>query len=124
MTSARRTRTVVVVGGLLGAVSLSLGAGLASADPITAALVGTTCSYGQITAALNAQAPDLAAMLNSRPQMQTRLQQFLALPVDQRQQRVAQAQAANPQMQQVIASAIGEQGAQEITQVANTCQKY
>ena len=108
----------------MAAIPLSLGAGLASADPITAALATTTCSYGQITAAVNAQAPDLATMLNSRPQMQTRLQQFLALPVDQRQQRIAQAQAANPQMQQVIASAIGQQGTQEIIQVANTCQNY
>ncbi len=108
----------------MAAIPLSLGAGVASADPITAALVNTTCSYGQITGALSAEAPDLAAMLNGRPQMQTRLQQFLALPVDQRQQRVAAAQASNPQMQQMIASAIGQQGSQEITQVANTCQNY
>ena len=100
------------------------GAGSASADPITDALVGTTCSYGQISAALNAQAPDLATMLNRRPQMATKLQQFLSLPVDQRQQRIDQEQTANPQMAQLIASAIGPQGVQEIAQVANTCQDY
>ena len=63
-------------------------------------------------------------MLNRRPQMVNGLQQFLALPVDQRQQRIAQEQAANPQMAQLIASAIGPQGVQEITLVANTCQNY
>ena len=105
-------------------IPLSLGVGVASADPITDALVNTTCNYGQITAALNAQAPDLATMLNRRPQMAAGLQQFLSLPVDQRQQRIAQEQAANPQMAQLIASAIGPQGVQEITLVANTCQNY
>lgn len=111
--------TIVGVGILVGA-----GAGLASADPLTADLVNTTCSYTQISAALNAQAPDLAALLNSRPQMQARLQQFLALPIDQRQQRIAQQQSANPQMQQLIAAQIGSKGEQEIAGVANTCSSY
>ncbi|OYN80400.1 hemophore-related protein [Mycolicibacterium sphagni] len=125
MTSARWFRSAVVVGGLMAAIPLLPGAGLASADPITAALATTTCSYGQITAALNAEAPALATMLNNRPKMQTKLQQFLALPVDQRQALIAkQQQSANPQMQQMIASAIGQQGMQQITQVANTCQNY
>ena len=124
MASDTRFRTVLVVGALTVTIPLLPGVGAASADPITDALVTTSCSYGQITAALNAQAPDLATMLNHRPQMQARLQQFLSLPVDQRQQRIAQEQAANPQMQQVIASAIGPQGVQEITQIANTCQNY
>lgn len=105
-------------------IAVGLGAAAASADPLTADLVNTSCSYTQIAAALNAQAPDLAALLNSRPQMQARLQKFLALPVDQRQQRIAQQQSANPQMQQLIAAQIGAQGEQEITQVANTCVNY
>ena len=41
---------------------MSPGVGVASADPITDPLVTASCSYGQITAALNAQAPDLATM--------------------------------------------------------------
>ena len=124
MASARRLRGVAVGAGLLAAVVLSPATGPASADPLTAALATTTCSYTQITAALGAQAPDLATMLNERPQMQARLQQFLALPMDQRQQRLAEQQAANPQMQQVIASAIGPHGQQELTQVAATCTNY
>lgn len=124
MTCALRLRSVLFVGGAMVAIALSPGAGVASADPITDALVNTTCGYGQITAALNAEAPDLATMLNHRPQMASGLQQFLALPIDQRQQRIAQEQSANPQMTQLIASAIGPQGMQEITQVANTCQNY
>ena len=122
--TTRWLRGVAVASGLMTAVVLSPAAGPASADPITTALATTTCSYAQITAALNAQAPDLATMLNRRPQMAAGLQQFLSLPVDQRQQRIAQEQAANPQMSQLIASAIGPQGMQEITVVANTCQNY
>ena len=114
-------RSALVVGCLT---ALPLSAGVASADPITAALASSTCSYNQFSAALNAQAPDLAAMLSSRPQMQTRLQQLLALPLDQRQQRIAEEQAANPQMPQLIAAAIGPQGVQAMTQVYSTCQNY
>ena len=108
----------------MAAIAFSPAAGPASADPISAAIATTNCSYAQVTAALNAQAPDLANQLNSRPQMQARLQQFLAMPVDQRQQVIAQQQSANPQMAQAIARAIGPQGQQEMIQVATTCQNY
>jgi hemophore-related protein len=123
MTPARWLRSVAVAGGMVTAIFLSP-AGPASADPISEALVTTACSYPQITAALNAQAPDLAAQLNMRPQMQTNLQAFLAMPTDQRQQQIAQQQAANPQMQALMRSVIGAKGEQEIIQVANTCMNY
>ena len=119
MKSARCLRTVVVIGGLSAAISLSA-AGTAAADPITDALANTTCSYPQVTAALNAQAPGLARQLNSRPDMQANIQQFLAMPIDQRQQALAQQQAVNPQLNALIFAQIGPQ----ITQVANTCMNY
>ncbi|WP_234818051.1 hemophore-related protein [Mycolicibacterium sphagni] len=100
-------------------IPLSL-AGPASADPITDALANTTCSYAQVTAALDAQAPVLAKQLSYRPDMQRNLQQFLAMPVDQRQQSIAQQQAANPQLQAILAAQIGPQ----VVQVANTCMNY
>lgn len=114
-------RSALLVGGVTAAIPL---AGVASADPITAALASSTCSYSQFSAALNAQAPDLAAMLSNRPQMQTRLQQLLALPLDQRQQRIAEEEATNPQMPRLIAAAIGPQGIAAMTQVYSTCQNY
>jgi hemophore-related protein len=52
--------------------------------------------------------------------MQANMQQFLAMPVDQRQQQLAQQQAVNPQLQAMIYAQIGPQ----ITQVANTCMNY
>ena len=119
MKSARCLRTVVMIGGLSAAISLSF-AIPASADPVTEALANTSCSYAQVTAALNAQAPALAGQLNARPDMQANIQQFLAMPVAQRQQQLAQQQAVNPQLQAMIYAQIGPQ----ITQVANTCMNY
>jgi hemophore-related protein len=116
----------VAYGGLITAASLSLGVGTAAADPnsVLAPLVNTTCSYAQITAALNVEAPDLSSLLNGRPQAQSRLKQFLALPVDQRQQRIDQQLAANPQAQAMINAKLGSSEAQEVMQVVNTCSNY
>jgi hemophore-related protein len=119
MKSARCLRTVVLLGSLAAAIPLSL-AGTAAADPITDALANTACSYAQVTAALDAQAPALARQLSHRPDMQANLQQFLAMPVDQRQQQLAQQQAVNPQLQAILAAQIGPQ----VVQVANTCMNY
>ncbi len=119
MTSTRWLQGVVVVAGLMAASFPAL-AGPAAADPISEALAGTTCSYAQVTAAMNAEAPALAAQLYLRPDMQANLQSFLALPVDQRRQRIAQEQVANPQLQEMLAAAIGPQ----VTQVAGSCMNY
>lgn len=119
MKSARCLRTVAVIGGLAAAIPL-LSVGTASADPIMDALANTTCSYAQVRTALNAQAPALAMQLNARPDMQANIQQFLAMPIDQRQQALAQQQAVNPGLNALIFAQIGPQ----ITQVANTCMNY
>ncbi len=105
------------------AVSLS-GAATVSAQPDLGPLINTTCSYAQIVAALNAQAPDLAQKLADHPQAQAGLQQFLGLPVDQRQQRVQQALAAHPQWQGMIDQNAGTPEGQEFTQLVNTCHNY
>lgn len=119
MNSARCLRRVVVVGTLMAAIPL-LPSAPASADPIMDALANTTCTYPQVTAALNAEAPALGRQLGARPDMQANIQQFLAMPIDQRQHALAQQQAANPQLNALIFAQIGPQ----ITQVANTCMNY
>jgi hemophore-related protein len=91
------TKLAVAVGGL--ALSLTAGAGVASADPDLGPIVNTTCSYDQFVAALNAQNPGAAAAFNSSPRMQSGLRQFLAAPPDQRQtmaQQMANAPANKP----------------------------
>ncbi|MGQ9408338.1 hemophore-related protein [Mycolicibacterium gilvum] len=92
----------------------------AGADPLSEALATTTCNYAQVTAAMNAQAPALAAQLNRRPDMQANLQTFLAMPVDQRRARMAQEQAANPQLQQMLTALMGPQ----VSQIAGSCMNY
>lgn len=115
---------VAVVGALVTAGSIWVSPGVASADSIFDPLVNTTCSYAQITDALKTEAPDLASLLNGRPQAQTRLQQFLALPTDQRQQHLDQQLAANPMAESMLNAELGSSGAQEVTQVANTCNHF
>lgn len=119
MTSTQWLRRVLVTAGLTAA-CLAATVGAASADPLSDALATTPCSYAQVTAAMNAQTPELAAQLNLRPDMQANLQSFLALPVDQRRQRISQEQAANPQLQQILTAMIGPQ----VSQVASSCMSY
>ena len=103
---------VVAAAGM--AVSLGLGTATASAQPDVSGVVGTTCSYPQVIAALNAQSPDEGAQFTSNPIATGWLQQFLASPRDQRQQMIDQVQTVP--------------GAQEYTglvvQVANTCKNF
>jgi len=117
--ASRSLRNLLAVGGLTAVAAFSSVAP-ASADSMMDALVNTSCSYGQVTAALNAQSPAWASQLRNRPDMQANLQQFLALPADQRQQQIAQQQAANPQLQAMLAAQLGP----TIVQVANTCMNY
>lgn len=84
------TKAAVVAGGL--AVSLGLGTGVASADPLDAA-VNTTCNYGQVMAALNAQDPGAAAQLTASPMAMGWLNSFLASAPPKRRSMAAQLQA-------------------------------
>jgi hemophore-related protein len=105
-------KLAVAVGGL--ALSLTAGAGVASADPDLGPIVNTTCSYEQFVAALNAQNPAAASAFNSSPRMQSGLRQFLAAPPSQRQQ-----------MAEKMASAPANRPYFGIVQQAfNTCSNY
>jgi hemophore-related protein len=119
MTSTWLLRAGILAGGLAAACLPAL-AVPASADPLSEALATTTCNYAQVTAAMNAQTPELAAQLSLRPDMQANLQSFLALPIDQRRQRISQEQAANPALQQMLAAAFGPQ----VSQLAGSCMNY
>ena len=82
------TRLGVAVGGL--ALSLTAGAGIASATPDLGPAVNTTCSYPQLVSALNAQGPQASAAFNQSPVLQAGLQQFLASGPAQRQQMASE----------------------------------
>lgn len=86
------SRVAVVVGGV--ALSLTAGAGIASADPNLDPMVNTTCSYPQVIAALDAQDPSAAALFKATGG-ESSLSTFLAGSPDQRREW-AQAMADMP----------------------------
>ena len=99
-----------------GTLALSFGAatGIASANPDLGPFINTTCTYGQVIAALNAQDPAAAAEFNASPMAQGFLQSFLSAPPDKRQRLALQVQAM-PQAQQYLGT---------MSQVAGTCNNY
>lgn len=96
------------------ALSLTVGAGIASADPDLGPIITTTCNYGQVMGALNAESPQAAAQFNASPAAQAWLHSFLAAPPGKRQQMAQQAQSL-PALQQYTGV---------IVRVANTCNNY
>jgi hemophore-related protein len=107
------SKFAVGVGGVGVALALTAGAGVASADPIDAA-VNTTCNYGQVIAALNATDPGAAAQFQSSPIAQSYLQRFLASGPAQRRQMAAQI-AAMPGAAQYV---------NDLAAVAGSCSGY
>ena len=107
-----RTKLVVASAGL--ALSLSTGAGIASAQPDVSAIVNSTCTYPQVMAALNDQNPGVAAELNANQLAVGWLQSLVAAPPAQRAQMVQQVQAL-PALQPYMPV---------IFQVASTCNNY
>ena len=99
------TKLAAAVGGV--AVALTAGSGIASADPLDP-VVNTTCNYGQVMAALNAQDPAAAAQLTASPFAVNYLRNFLASAPSQRLQMARQIQPmpqAAPYFNDVIAVA-------------------
>ncbi len=76
------TRLTVAVGGL--AVSLTAGAGLASAQPNIDAMVNSPCTYDQAIAAVNAENPTAASYLMQSPPNLKFVQVFLSSSKDER----------------------------------------
>jgi hemophore-related protein len=107
------TKFAAAVGGAGVALALTAGAGVASADPMDAA-ISTTCNYGQVVAALNATDPGAAAQFQSSPLAQSYLQRFLASGPVQRRQLLNQA-AAYPQAAGYV---------NDLNNVAATCNGY
>ena len=117
------SKYLVVAGAVT--VAATMGVGVASADPDLGPIINTTCNYAQVTAALNVVSPDMAAKLEQNPRASSRLQSFLAAPVDERQQMAQRAMAMAPQFQGAMGGGIDpQQILGELTQVAGTCHNY
>jgi hemophore-related protein len=118
----------VTLGVLLTAVLLTPAAGVASAQPGDGPLIETTCSYAQLEAALQVEAPEASARLAERPDAQAKLQELVALPVDQRRQRLQQFLDRNPDVRAKIEqkrnTPEGQQKVQMLARIADTCHNY
>jgi hemophore-related protein len=101
---------------------------IAQAEPFDGPLIATTCSYAQLHSALQFEAPKLAAELDARPAAQDKLQKFIALPVDQRKQKLTEALDRNPEWQAKLdekrATPEGQQQLETLRRVAQTCGSY
>ena len=116
MVTLSLTKLAAAVGGFT--LSLSIGAGVAFADPDLGPVINTTCNYSQVVSALNAQNPVAAAELSASPSAQAVLRGFLASSPDQREQ-IAQEWQNKPGSQQYI-----QQYAGAVLQIADTCNNY
>ncbi|CAJ1496321.1 hemophore-related protein [[Mycobacterium] kokjensenii] len=112
MASLSLTRFAVAAGSV--AVAISAGSGFASAAPDLGPIINTTCTYSQVTRALNAENPAAAAEFDANPNAQGMLQMFLSAPPAKRQQLAGMVQAM-PEAQQYVGT---------ITQVAGSCNNY
>jgi hemophore-related protein len=80
----------MLVASALAAVPLTVGIGVASAQPGVEAIVNSTCTYPQVIAALRAQDPQMAKQVEANPAMVGGLKQLVASGPDGRRQMVAQ----------------------------------
>ena len=87
------TKMAVVLGGL--GLSVTAGAGIASAAPDLGPAVNTTCTYPQLMSALNAANPTAASFVNNSPRAEAGFNEFLAAPPAERQ-RMAESIANDP----------------------------
>src|SRR5258705_11151360 len=106
------TKVAVAVGSL--GFALTVGAGIASANPDVGPMVNTTCSYEQVMSALNAQDSAAGAQFGASQMTQSALRQFLAASPGDLQQ-----------MADMMASSLANQPYVGLMQaVFNTCNTY
>lgn len=102
------TRLAVAIGG--AALSLTAGAGLASAEPDLGPMVDSPCTYDQAMKAVHTENPMAAQYLDQSPPNQQFLRVFLSSPRDERVNLLNQiknnpgADVALPVFQQMLSS--------------------
>jgi hemophore-related protein len=125
---SRLMTRIVWLAGAAAALPLLAQNGVAAAQPGNGPLIHTTCSYEQVYAAIRTEAPRAATELDNRPVAQQTLKDFVAMPVEQRQQRLDQLLADHPQWQAKIDekwnTPEGQEKVQRMARVAETCHGY
>jgi len=88
------SKLAAAAGGL--ALSVLVGAGIASADGLSEQAINTTCNYNQVHAALMSQNPTYASILDSHPDAQQFLQDYLQSGPAARRVKAQQEAASHP----------------------------
>lgn len=119
-----RSKTLAGTALTLSTLAVATAGVAAAAGP----LMSTTCSYDQLVAAVNVEAPQLGGVLAESPEAQAKLRAFLALPVAQREQRVEAALDRNPDLRNDIEhrrnTPEGQQKLATMARIADTCHDY
>lgn len=122
-----RTAVTAVAAGGFATVAMFLAPAMASADPfdLAAPLLETDCTFAQVDAALHAEAPQMAAMLDQNPSIKAQFKQKFELTPEQRRAELEKAIAENPEaVQQGEENAQATNLRQTIEAVAATCKNY
>jgi hemophore-related protein len=126
MTSSRPVVRGLAAFAVLAGAALGL-APLAASAP-AGKLLETTCSYPQVIAALQAEAPQMADRLQKRPDAQSKVQELLALPVSERRERVQGFLGRNPDVRAAVearkSTPEGQETVARLNRVADTCLNY
>jgi hemophore-related protein len=94
MVTRSMSKLAAAAGGL--ALVALAGAGIASADGLSEQAINTTCNYNQVHAALMQQNPTYANLLDSHPDAQGFLQDYLASGPDARRVKAQQQAQKHP----------------------------
>jgi hemophore-related protein len=118
MVTRSMSKLAAAAGGL--ALVALAGAGVASADGLSEQAINTTCNYGQVHAALQAQNQLFASLLDSHPDAQQFLQDYLASgPAARRVKAQNALTSQDPQIKSHVSAAIPV-----LNQVAVTCNNF
>lgn len=129
MAYRRSTRRIgAMVAGLMAATAIVFPAATAAAEP-GAGLIDTTCSFDQLKAAAQVEAPEAVSRLENKPGAEAKMREFIALPVDERRARVEQKKAnidpeKKARFEEKRNSPEGQQKAQQMQRVLDTCHNY
>ncbi|WP_405167475.1 hemophore-related protein [Nocardia sp. NBC_01499] len=125
MLNPRYALATLAISGIAAGASL-FGTGIASADMIDdlSPLLGSTCSFKQIDAAMHVSAPDMAARLDSSPVQKGVLEMAYNVPMETRTKAFQEFSAQKQKNGMETALAASPELGQRMGDVAKTCANF
>ncbi|WP_433661489.1 hemophore-related protein [Nocardia sp. CA-128927] len=125
MLNPRYAFATLAISGIAAGASL-FGTGIASADMIDdlSPLLGSTCSFKQIDAAMHVSAPEMAARLDASPVQKGVLEMAYNVPMETRTKAFQEFSAQKQKNGMDTALAASPDLGTKMSEVAKTCQTY